>query len=459
MKIEKTLLEKYNVPVPRYTSYPPANHFTRDIGAADHEALVRQSNDWDPRHIALYVHIPFCQKICFYCGCNACKLKSNDEVTRYIDALKQEIRLVARHIDPGRQVTQLHFGGGTPNSIPAFMLHEIVELFRSLLTFSDNAEIAIETNPAYLDVPYLDALIDTGFNRFSFGIQDLDKRVLKLVNREPGAMPVADLIAYVRKNSNQAAVNLDFIYGLPGQTATGFRRTMEAAAALGPDRLVTFSYAHVPWIKKHQQILEKRGLPSPEQKTAMFLESRKLLQEAGYMPVGLDHYVKPDDELFKALQHKKLHRNFQGYCTRETTGQVYAFGITGISQLEKAYIANTHSMEQYIEKVSGGRLPVEKGMQVSDREIVVREVITHLMCNRQLDWEALSHSLDVPADEIRETVGYAPERFGELVADRLVEVEERGLRVTEKGSMFIRNIAATLDPAYRAQVNKYSKAV
>ena len=180
----------------------------------------------------------------------------------------------------------------------------------------------------------------------------------------------------------KVTVNLDFIYGLPGQTVESFTATMQQAAALRPDRLVTFSYAHVPWLKKHQQILEKRGLPGPEEKTDMFLAGYKVMKNAGYEPIGLDHFVKKEDELCRALENSQLHRNFQGYCTRGTTGQVYAFGITAISQLEKAYLQNTKSINTYIDEIANGRFPVEKGMRVSDDQLIIREVITQLMCNK-----------------------------------------------------------------------------
>ncbi|MCA1746096.1 MAG: oxygen-independent coproporphyrinogen III oxidase [Bacteroidales bacterium] len=517
MKIDNKLLEKYNVAVPRYTSYPPANHFSGGFTSADQETLLVRSNSWQPQHIALYVHIPFCKKICFYCGCNACKLISSNEVRSYIDALKKEIVMAARHINRDRRVTQLHFGGGTPNAIPAEMLTEIVELFRSLYTFAGNAEIAIETNPAYLDKPYLDALLQTGFNRFSFGIQDFDNDVLKMVNREPSAMPVTELMAYVKngkaipgKEQDDAAggkvtVNLDFIYGLPGQTVKSFTATMQQAAELRPDRLVTFSYAHVPWLKKHQQILEKRGLPDPKQKTDMFLAGYKVMKNTGYEPIGLDHFVKKEDELYRALENSQLHRNFQGYCTRGTTGQVYAFGVTAISQLEKAYLQNTKSIKTYIDEIANGRFPVEKGMRVSDDQLIIREVITQLMCNKQLDWGDLAASLGetgatgkegttgiagtegksgtealtgmvekegtaansgsavgsrgMTADQLKKLVGYDSARLEEMQRDGLLEFDEERLTVTETGSMFIRNIAVLFDPAFSEQANKYSKSV
>lgn len=459
MNINQELLEKYNVPVPRYTSYPPANHFSETVSSDEMSELIRNSNNWAPDHIGFYIHIPFCKKICFYCGCNACTLRSTDEVTRYVGTLKQEIRLVAKALNRSRKVTQVHFGGGTPNAIPAEMLEEIVQLIRLEFSVTDDAEIAVETNPAYLDSDYINILLRAGFNRYSFGIQDFDPEVLKMVNREPSKLPVDQLIGMVREGNTHAAVNLDFIYGLPGQDATSFRHTMEQAVALQPDRLVTFSYAHVPWLKKHQQILEKRGLPGAEEKTAMFLAGYDALTSAGYRPIGLDHFVKPEDELFRALENRQLHRNFQGYCTRKTTGQVYAFGITAISQMEKAYVQNTKSIDTYVEHVSQGMLPAEKGTRVTDAQVVIREVITRLMCNKQLDWTLLSEELQVDLPELKKILDDDPAQLAEMEADGLLHLDERGLTVTETGALFIRNIAALFDPAYRQQVNKYSKSL
>lgn len=459
MNIHQELLEKYNVPVPRYTSYPPANHFNEEMTASAMQELIRNSNNWAPDHIGFYIHIPFCRKICFYCGCNACTLKSTDEVTQYTRALQQEVRLVANTLNRSRKVTQIHFGGGTPNAIPAEMLAEIVRLIKLEFSVTQDAEIAIETNPAYLDKAYLDTLLGAGFNRFSFGIQDFDPEVLKMVNREPSNLPVEQLIGMVREGNPHAAVNLDFIYGLPGQDVTSFSKTMEQAAALEPDRLVTFSYAHVPWLKKHQQILEKRGLPGAAEKTDMFLAGYDTLTSAGYQPIGLDHFVKPDDELFRALENKQLHRNFQGYCTRKTTGQVYAFGITAISQMEKAYVQNTRSIDTYVEKLSQGILPAEKGLRVTDAQVVTREVITRLMCNKQLDWHVLSEELLIDPSDLDKMLDNASAQLKEMEADGLLHLNEKGLKVTETGGLFIRNIAALFDPAYRQQVNKYSKSL
>ncbi|MFP4488180.1 MAG: oxygen-independent coproporphyrinogen III oxidase [Bacteroidales bacterium] len=459
MEISEKLLEKYNRPVPRYTSYPPANHFTDEIRGDKYLEMVQLSNSRQPSNIAVYIHIPFCHKICFYCGCNSCKLNKGDEYLEYHEALKKEIDIITGEIDDSRTVTQIHFGGGTPNSIPVRYLSEIIGMITSGFALADDAEIAIECNPALLDKDYVDKLKEAGFNRFSLGIQDFDQEVLRMVNRDSSALPVGELIEYIKKDNDNIAVNLDFIYGLPGQTADSFRRTMAVAAGLRPDRLVTFSYAHVPWLKKNQKILEKYDLPSARQKVDMFMEGYEILSKAGYMPVGLDHYVLPDDQLYRAVKENLLHRNFQGYCTRHTTGQVYAFGVSAISQLEMGYFQNTKSVKDYKEALQRSELPVEKGRILDDREKVVREVITQLMCNKYINWKTMGEITGAGAATVKSTVRLDNKALSGFAADGLLEFNDDNIRVTEKGSMFIRNIAASLDPAYQPEKNKYSKSV
>ncbi len=458
MKTEPSLLDKYNVPVPRYTSYPPANHFREGFPEEEALRLIEQSNKGKPEHIALYFHIPFCKKICFYCGCNTSALKSGDQVDAYMKALHAEFDLVAERLDNTRKVSQLHFGGGTPNAIPTRYLAGIVDKVKTRFSFIPQPEIALETHPAYLDHTCLDAMTDAGFNRFSLGIQDFNETVLKMVNREPSQLPVGELIRRLRQKEGNR-VNLDFIYGLPGQTTRSFTETIKQAIDLSPDRLVTFSYAHVPWIKKHQQILEKRGLPGPKAKMEMFLAAREQLTGAGYIPIGLDHYVKPRDELNRALEARLLHRNFQGYCTRRTTGQVYAFGTSAISQLEGGYIQNTKSIPAYTNALAQQHLPVEKGLKTSTDQVIIREAITELMCNLQVRWEEVANRLEISSAKLLDTLSPDEHRLKELEGDRLIRRGEKGIEVTGTGSLFIRNIAATLDPAYQSKVQTYSKSV
>jgi oxygen-independent coproporphyrinogen III oxidase len=356
-------------------------------------------------------------------------------------------------------VSQIHFGGGTPNAIEASMLKELVELVAGSFSFIDKPEIAIECNPAYLTFEYVDALKEAGFNRFSLGIQDFNDDVLRTVNRDSSHIPVDELVAYIKKERRDISVNLDFIYGLPGQTVESFLESVAKAATIRPDRLVTFSYAHVPWMKKHQMILEKRGLPSSEVKMEMFLSAYELLKQEGYQPVGLDHFVLPTDELFTALEGKELHRNFQGYCIRRTTGQVYAFGVTAISQLEMGYAQNVKDIAEYIATIENHHLPIEKGYALTQGEMVTREAITELMCNKRVSWSDVASKLGVPAEEVRTQIAVNKSTLAGFAADGLISYTPDEITVTELGSIFIRNVAASLDSAYQQQANSYSKTV
>jgi oxygen-independent coproporphyrinogen-3 oxidase len=459
MKISKQLLDKYNVPVPRYTSYPPANHFTDSFTEIDFAAMLDSSNSSRPRNLAIYIHIPFCERICFYCGCNSCSIGNGSQVEPYMEAIRREIELVSPYIDRTRTVSQVHYGGGTPNAIDVAYIRRLNDFLFSQFRFTDKPEIAIECNPASLDKKYVDALVAAGFNRFSLGIQDFDREVLRNVNRQPSAIPPDELFSYLKSSGRNIGVNFDFIYGLPGQTVASFTRTMEKAAEIKPDRLVTFSYAHVPWVKKHQMILEKKGLPTAEDKTGMFMAAYDLLTGKGYQPIGLDHFVLPSDELYTSLQDGMLHRNFQGYCTRRTTGQVYAFGVTAISQLDGGYSQNRKEINDYISDVRMGKLPVERGYHLSDEEKIAREAITTLMCNKSLSTDRLAADMNISAEMVRNSLRFDEAALAGLQGDGLIEYSSGDIRVTETGSFFIRNIAASVDKAYAEKIQTYSRTV
>jgi oxygen-independent coproporphyrinogen-3 oxidase len=459
MQISEELLNKYNVPVPRYTSYPPANHFKDSFTGGDYLTMLKESNNRKPEKIAFYIHIPFCQKICYYCGCNACSIGNGNLVAPYLDALMKEIELVSQHIDKSRLVSQIHYGGGTPNSLDVRAITRINEYFFKHFSFTENPEIAIECNPAYLDLNYVDDLISAGFNRFSLGIQDFNNDILKQVNRLPSAIPPADLFNYIKSSGKNINVNFDFIYGLPGQTVDSFSDTIQKAITIKPDRLVTFSYAHVPWIKKHQVILEKKGLPAPVEKMNMFLAAYSLLKDSGYMPIGLDHFVLPTDDLYKAENEGTLHRNFQGYCTRLTTGQVYAFGVTAISQLEQGYSQNKKEISEYLSDIEMGKLPVEKGYVLSEDQIITREVITEIMCNKKLSLSGFSEAKKISVNDLNNAIKRDDAILKGFEKDGLIKFTSDLIEVTEPGTFFIRNIAAALDREYQEKVQTYSKTV
>ncbi len=458
--IPRNLLDKYNQSLPRYTSYPPANYFTTEMDSETYRSLLVESNTHEPSNISLYVHIPFCHKICFYCGCNSVKYPKRDSVGDYIGALLKEIRMVRELLDPSRKVSQLHYGGGTPNAIPVEYIEQINKLIFESFTFIDEPEIAIECHPAHLTEEYMERLVKSGFNRFSLGIQDFDLNVLKTANREPSKLPIDVITNFLRSLDSNIKINFDFIYGLPHQTVESFTETIKQALPYSPDRIVTFSYAHVPWFKKHQMALEKAGLPDADSKLKIFESAFRVLLENGYSDIGMDHYAKGDDELILALKNNELHRNFQGYCTRRTTGQVYAFGVSSISQLHDSYIQNTKNISEYVATINEGNFPVEKGYKMNFSEIIVREVINHLMCNRFMTWQDIADRLSISVDQLKETVNFDASKLESLVSDDLLEVKEEGVVITALGRFFIRNIAVAFDPAMSAPTDKkFSKSI
>lgn len=451
------LLQKYNVPVPRYTSYPPANYFHDAFTDHEYKAAIEASNRTQPEHISFYIHIPFCRHLCHYCGCNSFPMMKPEITDRYIAALHKEIDQVTRLLDPRRKIAQIHYGGGTPTSLPVQVLKELNEHLLAGFPLIDRPEIAIECHPGYLEEKDWLDLTEASFNRFSLGIQDFDQKVLKTVNRRPSLIPVETIFHILREKGAQ--INMDFLYGLPFQTAAGFAGTISRAIELQPDRLVTFSYAHVPWVNKQQLILEKAGLPAGEEKSRMYESARTRLCESGYKPVGMDHFVREDDELYTALQNRQLHRNFQGYCTRRTTGQVYAFGVTGISQLHSAYVQNQKDIPSYLEQIEQGSLAVAKGYALTEEEQITREVIETLMCNYSLNWQEVAGQLARPVQKIKEATAYDENRMQEFANDGIVEFDTDGIRMTPEGRLFVRNVAASLDKLMLHSTKSFSKPV
>jgi oxygen-independent coproporphyrinogen III oxidase len=459
MKIPENLIQKYNVPVPRYTSYPPANYFYDEFKADEYVKAIEVSNNEWPENISLYIHIPFCSKMCHFCGCNTQFTRDKEKMRRYTQAVQKEILMVKALLDPSRKVSQVHWGGGTPNTLPVELIRNIMDTIHENFTFTDKPEIAIECHPAMLDETYTEQLILAGFNRFSLGIQDFKQEVLDNVNRNAPKRPVKEIVDWIRSYDN-TAVNLDFIYGLPFQNKETFAETINKAVEIAPDRLVTFSYAHVPWIKKAQKILEIRGLPEADEKLEMFEAGYDILTGNGYTPIGLDHFARENDELTIALRNRKLHRNFQGYCTRETTGQVYAFGATGISQLESVYAQNEKNPDRYVELINSGKFTVEKGYRLIRNEKIIRNIITEIMCNEFVSFDEVANKFNTSDKEISKVVKFKPELFNTFVADGLLEIPEVGVfKVTDTGRFFIRNIAAQFDPNLTRSSRKFSKAL
>jgi oxygen-independent coproporphyrinogen-3 oxidase len=393
--------------------------------------------------------------MCYYCGCNSQILRDKHTVSEYIAALKKEIKTVLPLLNRHRKISQIHYGGGTPTTEPVSTFKELNSLILSEFDCIENPEIAVECHPGYMDEPYWHDLTAAGFNRISIGIQDFNKEVLKASNRKPSLLPPENIVGILKNGG--LSFNMDFIYGLPLQTPDTFAHTIEKAISLQPDRMVTFSYAHVPWVNERQRNLQKAGLPDSETKNRIFETSKKRLTEAGYRPVGLDHFVMPDDELYKAKQNKQLHRNFQGYCTRRTTGQVYAFGITGISQLATAYSQNTKDLKEYINSIGKGAFPVAKGYKLNPEEQIAREVITELMCNYTVRWDEIADRMNLTRETVMNALNYNKNALEEFAEDGIIVFDNEHITVLPEAAPLVRNVAASLDKLMRKGNHLYSK--
>lgn len=454
--MKQNIIDKYNVPVPRYTSYPPANYFA-EFGEGDYRDAVALSNGAKDRHLSFYIHFPYCPRLCHYCACNSYAMPQQADVQIYINALHKEIDMILPLLDGDRQISQIHYGGGTPTAMPLDAIKGLNDHLLSKFATIDRPEIAIECHPGYLDLDGWQKIADAGFTRVSIGIQDFNNEVLKTVNRKPSLEPLEKIFDLLR--SHNIGINLDFLYGLPLQTPESFYNTISQAVSLAPDRLVTFSYAHVPWIKKAQLILEKTGLPEPKIKEKMFDDAAQLLANEGYVRVGMDHFVKPTDELYVALKEHQLHRNFQGYCTRRTTAQVYAFGVTGISQLQTAYSQNTKDIAEYISEIDAKKIPVKKGYSLNREQQLTREVIETLMCNYYIDWREIAEHLSISIDELKSATTYNTEIFADMQNDGILDFDDNVIRITAEGSPFVRNVAAALDPLMKNTTKSFSKPI
>lgn len=458
MTSRQKLIEKYNKPVPRYTSYPPANKFHK-IEENNFIDSLASADIKQPQNIAFYFHVPFCKKICSFCGCNSCSTKSEKKISKYFDALVSEFKERTKHINKSRKVSQIHFGGGTPNWVKTNYIEKILKMVFSEFNFIIDPEIAMECNPAYLDEEKINIYTSFGINRFSLGIQDFNKNIVNSMNRDYPEKSIDKIYEEIKKNNNKAGINLDFVYGLPGQTHESTLSSIKKAVSLSPDRIVTFSYAHVPWVKSNQKAIKEESLPSEKEKIKMYEESKKFLIDNNYIAIGLDHYVNPQDELTKALNKGLIHRNFQGYCTKRTTGQVYAFGSSSISQLESGYFQNIKDIDIYTEKSLNKEYLIEKGYITKNSDKIIREVINIIMCNLKLDWEILCRNLGMPREEILKNTSYKEKYIKEMIDDGILKKDNNNLIITEPGRLFMRNVASAFDPEYKNEENKYSKTV
>ena len=441
MKLDLELARKYSRPGPRYTSYPTAPQFSTDIGAQDY--LQELSSPEVPKspEISLYFHLPFCRSRCYFCACNVIITHRREQIAGYLELLKKELDLVAGHMDPGRTVGQLHWGGGTPTYLTADEIRDLMGHIRHRFTFSDDAEISVEIDPRELSEDQAEALAEMGFNRASCGLQDFDEQVQKAINRIQPYEQTQRVLELLRKHGIEQ-VNLDLIYGLPHQSVESFARTLEEVLTLEPHRLAIYSYAYVPWLKKSQTMIDEAWLPGPEVKLEMLAHIIATLTTTGNMVfIGMDHFARPDDELAIALKNGALHRNFQGYSTRGGLDMI-ALGITSIGQTSNTYIQNHKQISRYRESLDKGQLPTERGIRLTGEDHLRRRVIQDIMCRFELNLPDLEQAFNL---DFRDH--FAPElkALAPFEADDLLVDEGDRLVVTEQGRLFIRNIAMTFD--------------
>jgi oxygen-independent coproporphyrinogen-3 oxidase len=455
LKVDLDLVQKYNVAGPRYTSYPPATKFTDALTWPELAERILENNRSE-RDLSLYFHIPFCETLCWFCGCTTVITLNHKQGATYLDYLEKEIRQTATLLNPRRKVVQLHWGGGSPTFLSPDEIRRLGTIIRRHFQFSEDLEAGVEIDPRRLTRDHVTALRDAGFNRASLGVQDFDPKVQEAVHRiQPKAM-TEQVIAWLRE-AGFKSINLDLIYGLPHQTVATFNQTLDTVLELDPDRLAVFSYAHVPWVKPAQKILEQKILPSPEVKLQLLKSViERLTNGDRYVYIGMDHFARPGDELAVAQRVKELQRNFQGYSTRGGA-DIYAFGMSGISQIPDAYWQNEKELPKYYSALDEGRAPLARGYIVTDEDKARRDTIMRVMCDLSLDYAAMSRRLGFNfASHFEREI----DSLAAFESDGLVKRSPEGLAVTESGRLFIRNIAMAFDNTLApANERKHSKTI
>lgn len=433
-------LEKYNQPGPRYTSYPTAPEWDDGFGPADARAAYEKANSKaHPSPVSLYFHLPFCQALCLFCGCNVVINKNHEVTAPYLARLKKEIDWMSNQIDRSRPVEQLHWGGGTPTYLSADEIDELASHVESRFTFSPSAEIGVEVDPRVTTEDHCHALRKHGFNRISMGVQDFNPLVQETVHRvQPYEMTKA-LFDLCRELGFES-INIDLIYGLPHQTMESFSDTVAKLVTINPDRIALFSYAHVPWLKKQQGSF-RHHLPEGAEKFKIFRRAIEMLIDAGYRYIGMDHFARPDDELCRAQDDRTLHRNFQGYTTKGGC-DLYGMGVSSISGLENVYAQNWRDLERYYNAIDADTMPTMRGLRVTSEDKLRRSVINRILCHCVLLKAEVEEAFGIAFDEHFTS---ELERLRDLEQDNLVRLFPDRIEVAALGRIFIRNVAMVFD--------------
>ena len=447
---------KYSKPGPRYTSYPTALEFN-DSYKYDEYIQKLESQD-SSRPLSLYFHLPFCRNACYFCGCSVVFTSKEDKMIRYMEYLKRELSILTKHLDVKREVLQMHFGGGTPTFFTAPQLKEIIDEIKKIFpNFRSDAEISCEIDPRHINEAQMKVMNEAGFNRVSFGIQDFNEKVQIAVHRvQPYEITKAamDLARKYKMHS----VNVDLIYGLPYQTLETFKETLRLALTLSPDRFAVFNYAHVPWMKKTMRKIDETTLPRPDEKLAIMQYTIDFLTSNGYNMVGMDHFAKPEDELFKAIEKGELHRNFQGYTTKGGADLI-GVGLTSIGEGVDSYNQNLKDMKEYESAIDSGRLPFERGVVLGEDDQIRQFVIMELMSNFKLDIKRFEQLYNV---NFKDYFADAIEALAPFVEEDLLILNDEKIECSQTGTLLIRNICMPFDAYMKKHVaskKTFSKTV
>jgi len=440
LNVTREILDRYNIPGPRYTSYPTAPEWLDSFGPDDFECELRASNSAQPvRPLSLYMHLPFCERLCLFCGCNVVINRNHQVSYPYLEKLKWEIAQIADRLDTTRPVVQFHWGGGTPTYLSATQLEDLFLFTRERFSLAQEAEIGIELDPRVTNHQQLETLRRLGFNRISMGIQDFTPAVQEKIRRIQPFEATRELFESCRSLAFES-INIDLIYGLPLQTPGSFVDSVDKVIGLGPDRIAMFSYAHVPWLKKQQGSIAKH-IPQGMDKFQIFRAGIERFTNAGYVYIGMDHFARPEDELCLAQQNRTLHRNFQGYTTK-AGADLAGLGVSSISGIGRVYAQNQRKLEDYYVAIEAGRLPTMRGIHLTDDDVVRAAVIGKILCHCVLHKKEIESEFGIRFDEY-----FADElaRLEPLVRDGLVILSGDTLAVTSLGRIFIRNVGMVFD--------------
>ncbi len=435
------LMKKYDSPGPRYTSYPTAPMFSKLFGYEQYKEELKKTNlPENTSDISLYVHIPFCDTLCYFCGCTSIITKNRERIKKYIHYLKQEIELLSSYIAPQRKIVQMHWGGGTPTFLTPYEISDLTAYIKNRFQFNDNSEVSIEVDPRDLTFNHMEALRFNGFNRISMGVQDFDENVLTAINRNQGEEISRQAIQWSR-SLGFSGINIDLVYGLPLQTVESFERTLDKIIEISPNRIAVYNFAYVPWMKTHQKLMRPEDLPTPEQKLKILLLTIHKFTEAGYVYIGMDHFAKSDDELSIAQKEKTLHRNFQGYSTKAGC-DLFGIGMSSISHFANNYAQNTKLLSDYYKAFDANNFATEVGYRMSFDDQLRKYVIMRLMCDLTLDIREVEEKYHI---NFNKYFYDSLEKIKPLIDDALIQRNDKALLVTETGRMFLRNIAMCFD--------------